>query len=269
MKKLKLDSVFDYVTAGMQLAGIALVAIGAAMGQLWMVIAGAAILGLGIAADAIGRETLSEWWETLKLTSVQQWVGVVMMLGGIALVAIGAATANLLLIIGGLALIGVATATNAAGGNLRDWVTALGLQKVVAWVNAALLLAGIALLVIGIVTANPLMVLAGIGLLGAGVSVGLTSGTFDNWLSAISGSFQKFAEGIANRARKLREDVQGVWDKHKQWWNEKIAPIFTAEWWAGKFGAIREGLKMARRQAERHFHRHSPGAWFARCASGV
>lgn len=245
VKKLKLDSVFDYVTAGMQLAGIALVAIGAAMGQLWMVIAGAAILGLGIAADAIGRETLSEWWETLKLTSVQQWVGVVMMLGGIALVAIGAATANLLLIIGGLALIGVATATNAAGGNLRDWVTALGLQKVVAWVTAALLLAGIALLVIGIVTANPLMVLAGIGLLGAGVSVGLTSGTFDNWLSAISGSFQKFAEGIANRARKLLEDVQGVWDKCKQWFSDKIAPIFTAEWWGNKFGAIREGLKMA------------------------
>lgn len=201
--KLGLDSVFDYVAAAMQLAGIALVAIGACMGNIAMVIAGGVLMGFGIAAEAIGEETLSDWWETLKLMTVHQWVGVAMALSGIALIAIGACMGNVVMILGGMALIGLGTITNASEGNLKDWVTVLGLEKVAGWVTGALLLGGIALLVIGIVTANIPMVLAGLGLLGAGVSVGITSGTFTSWLDTISGAFASFKDKVLSIFNQL------------------------------------------------------------------
>lgn len=207
-EKLGLDSVFDYVVVAIQLLGIALIAIGAAMGNIAMIIAGSVILAVGIAAEQIGEEQLKDWWEVLKLTKVQQWVGVVTMLAGIALIGIGVAMSNIFMILGGMALVGIATATNAAEGNLKDWVTVLGLEKVAGWVTAALLLGGIALIVIGILTANIPMVLAGLGMLGAGVSVGITSGTFESWLGTISGAFLRFKETIVNTFSQLWDGVK-------------------------------------------------------------
>lgn len=225
IETLGLDSVFDYVTAAMQLAGIALVAIGACMGNIAMVIAGGVILGLGVAADAIGEETLKDWWEVLKLTTVQQWVGVVTLLGGIALIAIGACMANILMIIAGIGLLAVATSNFASEeGSLKDWVAVLGLEKVAGWVTGALLLGGIALIVIGIVTANIPMVLAGLGLLGAGISVGITSGTFSSWLDTITSAFSSFKDGILNIWDSL-------WGGIKKFVNSIISGV---EWMANK-----------------------------------
>lgn len=202
---LGLNSVFDYVTAAIQLAGIALVAIGARLGSLALVIAGGVILGLGIAADAIGEEKLAEWWEVLKLTSVQQWVGVALTLVGIALIAIGACMGNFVMIAAGALSLGVGTITNASEGNLKDWVTTLGLEKVAGWVTAALLLVGIALIVFGIFTANIMMIIAGAGMLGAGISVGITSGTFSDWLDSILAALTNFKD-------KALGVLQEIWD---------------------------------------------------------
>lgn len=207
---LGLNTVFDYVVAALQLAGIALIAIGAAMGNIFMVIAGAVLLSSGIAADVIGQETLSDWWEALKLTSVQQWVSVALLLGGIALTAIGAATANIVMLLAGLGMIGFGVLVGTQNNNLADWVTTLGLEKAAGWVTAGLLIGGIALVVFGIMTANILMVLAGLGLLGAGIAVGVASGTFEDWLGTISGAFSSFANTVKSIFDGLWSGIKGI-----------------------------------------------------------
>ena len=202
---LGLDSVYDYVTAGMQIAGLVFIALGAAMTNIWMVVAGCALLAVGVSADAIGEETVSKWWEKLQLTNVQQWVSAALMVGGIALVAIGAAIANIAMVLVGMGLIGFSAVVGTQNNNLSDWVETLGLEKATQWVTAGLLVGGIALVIFGIATANMAMVLAGLGLLGAGVTVGITSGTFQTWLDAITTALSGFADTI--------EDIfDGLWD---------------------------------------------------------
>ena len=209
-EKLGLDTVFSYVVAAIQLAGIALIAIGAALGNIAMVISGAVLLAAGVTAEIIGEETLSSWWEVLKLTTVQQWVSVALLLGGIALVAIGAATSNILMLLIGLGMIGFGAVVGTQNGNLGDWVATLGLEKAAGWVTAGLLIGGIALVVFGILTANILMVLAGLGLLGAGITVGVTSGAFEQWLGTISDAFSSFAGTVKDTFDWLWSGIRGV-----------------------------------------------------------
>lgn len=212
-KKLGLDSVFDYVTTAIMLGGIALVAIGAAMSNLPLAIAGLAILGVGIAAQIIGEQRLEAWWEVLRLTTVQQWVGVTMLLAGIAMVAIGVALRNIKMVLVGMGLIGLSTAVNTENNNLQDWVKALGLEKVVGWVTTALLLGGIGLVVIGLVTGNISMFLLGLGMLGAGISVGVGSGTFKTWLDKIEGAFRTFKGNILTLWGGLWSGINGFISK--------------------------------------------------------
>lgn len=182
---LKLDSAFGYVTAAMQIAGIAMIAIGAAMGNIVIVLAGAALLGFGIAAEAIGQERLEAWWEKLKLTSVAQWISVALLLGGIALVAFAAAKANPILLAVGLGILGMGITAAINEGHLKNWVETLGLNKVVGWVSVALMLAGIALIAFGAMTMNIFMLLAGAALLVSGFAVGTTTNKFQSWVETL------------------------------------------------------------------------------------
>lgn len=168
---LGLDSVFGYVTAGMQLAGIALVALGAIKGSLAIVIAGAVILGLGVAGEAIGQERLQAWWDVLKLTTVEQWVSVTLLLVGIVLVCIAAATASLPLLLVGAVILGLGIVASANDDHLQSWVDTLHLNEVAGWVTTAMLLLGIALIAIGAMTLNLPMLLAGAALLGGGIAL--------------------------------------------------------------------------------------------------
>lgn len=182
---LKLDSAFKYVTAAMQIAGIAMIAIGAAMGNIVIVLAGAALLGFGIAAEAIGQERLEAWWEKLKLTTVAQWISVALLLGGIALVAFAAATANPILLAVGLGILGMGITAAINEGHLKNWVETLGLNKVVGWVSVALMLAGIAFIAFGAMTMNIFMLLAGAALLISGFAVGTTTNKFQSWVETL------------------------------------------------------------------------------------
>lgn len=182
---LKLDSAFGYVTAAMQIAGIAMIAIGAAMVNIVIVLAGAALLGFGIAAEVIGQERLEAWWEKLKLTSVAQWISVALLLGGIALVAFAAAKANPILLAVGLGILGMGITAAINEGHLKSWVETLGLNKVVGWVSVALMLAGIALIAFGAMTTNIFMLLAGAALLASGFAVGTTTNKFQSWVETL------------------------------------------------------------------------------------
>lgn len=182
---LKLDSAFGYVTAAMQIAGIAMIAIGAAMGKIVIVLAGVALLGFGIAAEVIGQERLEAWWEKLKLTSVAQWISVALLLGGIALVAFAAATANQILLAVGLGILGMGITAAINEGHLKNWVETLGLNKVFGWVSVALMLAGIALIAFGAMTMKIFMLLAGAALLVSGFAVGTTTNKFQSWVETL------------------------------------------------------------------------------------
>lgn len=182
---LGLNSVFGYVTAAMQLAGIAMIAIGAAMGNIVIVLAGAALLGFGIAAEVIGQERLEAWWEKLKLTTVAQWISVALLLGGIALVAFAAAKANPILLAVGLGILGMGITAAINEGHLKSWVETLGLNKVVGWVSVALMLAGIAFIAFGAMTTNIFMLLAGAALLVSGFAVGTTTNKFQSWVETL------------------------------------------------------------------------------------
>lgn len=216
VKALNIESTFDYIAVAIQLAGIVLIAIGAAMTNIFMVIAGCVILAAGVAADIAGEKNIKSWWDVLKLTTVQQWIRVAMFMGGIAMIAIGAALANIALVLGGLALIVVGAMAEEEEGVLVDWVKTLGLEKVAGWVSAALLLGGIALVVFGIATWNVLMVLAGLGLLGAGLAIGNASGSLSAGLDKISSTFTSFKnkmvsifEGLWNKIRSVINSILG------------------------------------------------------------
>ena len=184
---LGLDSAFEYVAAAIQIAGIALICIGAAMTNIFMVAAGAVLLAVGITVEALGEQTLMAWWEKLKLTTVAQWISVALLLAGIVMVAIAAATGNILLLIAGAIVLGLGLGIVASvnEGRLQDWVETLGLEKVMGYVTAAVLLVAFGLIAIGLMTVNPAMFIGGATLLIAGLIVGRESGTLQSWVETL------------------------------------------------------------------------------------
>ena len=179
-----MSQVAGWVPVALMLGGIALIAIGAAMGSLLLVTAGLGILGFGI-LSAVENEQLQSWAETLGLNNVQEFVVLAVLLGGIAIVAIGAAMGNILMVVAGLVLIGITVAYVAQSGMLQDWAETLGLSKAAQYVTAGLLIAGIALVVIGAIMKNYLMIISGLGLIAAGVYVGMKSGVLQSWWDAL------------------------------------------------------------------------------------
>lgn len=182
---LGLDSAFEYVAAAIQIAGIALICIGAAMTNIFMVAAGAVLLAVGITVEALGEQTLMAWWEKLKLTTVAQWISVALLLAGIVMVAIAAATGNILLLIAGAIVLGLGIVASVNEGRLQDWVETLGLEKVMGYVTAAVLLVAFGLIAIGLMTVNPAMFIGGATLLIAGLIVGRESGTLQSWVETL------------------------------------------------------------------------------------
>ena len=114
-----------------------------------------------IAPDFSAVNQNSGWLQQM-MESVSAWVPAALMLGGIALVAIGASKGSLLLVISGLLLLGTGITFSRENEQLRSWVDALGLNSVQEFVVIAVILGGIAMVAIGAATANILLVIAGL-----------------------------------------------------------------------------------------------------------
>lgn len=80
-----------------------------------------------------------------------------------------------------------------------------------------------ALLVLGVILTFAGIFPLGIALIVAGAA-GLVTVTALNWDA-------------------IKEKIVEVWNGIKSWWDQHVAPIFTAEWWAAKFQSISDGLK--------------------------
>ena len=207
-----LGVILAIVSAALLVLGAVLVFTGAALPLgIGLMIAGAA----GLAAVAIVN------WETIqealkgpvgKITAI---VSAALLVLGAVLTFTGAAIplGIALMIVGAAGLATVAVVNwNAIKEKLQG-----PLGEILAIVSAALLVLGIILTVSG---ANiPL----GIALIIAGAA-GLVTITALNWDA-------------------IKEKIIEVWNGIKSWWDQHVAPIFTAEWWAEKFSSISEGLR--------------------------
>lgn len=177
---LGLNNVQEFVVIAILLGGIAVVAIGAAMGNIAMVVSGLLLIGVTV-LYATQSGMLQDWAQTLGLSKAPQYVTAALLIGGIALVVIGAAMQNYLMIIAGLALIGAGVYVGMKTGVLQSWWDALMLSGAASYVTAALLIAGFAFVVFGIAMKNIPMIIVGVGLFASGIVVGIKSGTFQNW----------------------------------------------------------------------------------------
>ena len=92
-----------------------------------------------IAPDFSAVNQNSGWLQQM-MESVSAWVPVALMLGGIALVAIGASMGNLLLVIAGLLLLGAGIGFSEENEQLQSWVDSLRLNSVQEFVKIAVTL---------------------------------------------------------------------------------------------------------------------------------
>lgn len=206
------------ITGIMVTLGTALLTIGAILA-----LSGANIpLGVGLmiagALSLAAAATLN--WDELS-DEVKEEVATIAAVLSVAFLAIGGilafSGANIPL---GIALMAIGAATlvaeaviawNTMPDNIRDT-----LSKILAIVGAFLLVIGIVLCLTGV--AIPI----GIALILAGV-VSLVSAAAINW-------------------NFLKDKAKEIWHGITSWFNQNVAPIFTAQWWEEKFKSIANGL---------------------------
>ena len=181
---LGLNSVEEFVVLAVLLGGIAVVAIGAALGNILMVLAGLILIGTTI-AYVQNSGMMQDWADTLGLSRAAQWITAALLIGGMALVVIGAISKNILMLLAGLGMLAAGVYAGNESGTLDNWWEALGIEKAESFITAALLIGGIALVVIGAIFKNILMVGAGLGMLAAGYVYGSEQGTLGNWWEAL------------------------------------------------------------------------------------
>lgn len=139
------------------------------------------------------------------------------------------------------------------------------IAQVVTW---SLLLIGILLAVIGGMTGNIPLLIAGIGMAGLGIAVGIKSGAFEELAKGVKNVwnnlkewfntnvkpiftkqywidlFDKVKQGAAEKLDEIGGKLFGEkWEGIKQWFAEKVAPKFTKQYWKDKFNSIKEGIK--------------------------
>lgn len=181
---LHLAEYATWITAGLIIGGIALVVFGILLKNILMIFAGLGLVAAGITVG-VQTGTFQNWWEVLQLPQVEGWVTAVLLLGGIALTVFGILLKNIPMFLGGLAMVFAGINYGENTGTFDNWWNVLGLQQADGWVTAALLIGGMALMIVGVITANILMFVGGLALLGVGAVYGGTSGTFDSWADAL------------------------------------------------------------------------------------
>ena len=211
----EVKGVIAVITAAVSLALLAVGAILAFSG---------ANIPLGIALIAGGALVMASAvtpnWTSLS-TEVQNTISLIMTIVGTALLAVGAILAftgvNIPLGIG-LMLVGAASLGTAVAINWDFIVDAI--QGPVGLAMG--ILGGAAMLIGAILLFTGVNIPLGVGLL-VGGAASLGTATAVNW------DF-------------LVDKVKGIWGKIKEFWKEKIAPVFTAEWWKKLGISIINGL---------------------------
>ena len=221
------DGIINMLTTIMGIAGGALLALGIIL--LWiggvvgtpvaigMIIAGGALIVSAVAAKAaFSPDDVGGW-----LSLIMGIAGGALLALGIILCMVGSVPLGVGMIIAGA--IGLVSAVALNFDSVKNSITG--------WVAVIMAIAGASLLVLGIMLcATGVALPLGIALIMAG-AVALVTPIALNWNAIV-------------------DWIKGAWKAVKQFWNNYIAPIFTAKWWAdlgkkainGLLGVIESGL---------------------------
>lgn len=88
--------------------------------------------------------------------------------------------------------------------------------KVAGWVTALSILGGVILLVIGALSLNIPMVLAGVTLAGIGIGIGNASGTFSAWGEWLNGIWESISTWFSNTISAIGDFFSRVWNGIKE-----------------------------------------------------
>ena len=213
------EEIQQAVTTIMTILSVALLVLGA------ILTFSAANPALGIALMILGAASLAAVvalnWESMPdqmkqtITEIMEIVGVAFLVLGAILTLASPTTAPLgvgLLLIGAASLAAaVALQWDTMPQKTREMVSTIG-----AIIGAALIVLGVILCVTGVgIPLGIALIIAGAASLAAAVAV--------NWDA-------------------LLEKIKEVWENIKSWFNDNVAKIFTAEFWADKFKGIVNGL---------------------------
>lgn len=190
---------------------------------LAMIVAGAALFGVGNAdynEGTLGETIVGILSDTLKV------VGILIAVVGLACLCYGMIPLGLGMIIAGVSIFAVSEVLANWQLLSTDLVTAL--MNVLNTVGPYIALIGLLLLFV------PGMQAWGIGMLVAGIAMWGVSEIYLNWDSIL-------------------EKIRDAWEGIKRFWNENIAPIFTAEWWGnlakkainGFLSVLESGINLA------------------------
>lgn len=201
-------------TYALLLLGTGLLLVGIFTVNFTMIITGAVLIKAGLdLGKSSGTFASNPPW----LNQIISW-GTILV--GLAMLIIGAATANIPLAVAGAALIGIGFAYGKASGafdSMPTWV-----KQVITW---GTIVVGLALLIAGCIMGfNPAMIVAGIALMGLGIAFGASTGSFDVAFNAISNFFKN------------------VWNWIKDFWNNHISKVFTKEFWDDLWLKIKDAL---------------------------
>lgn len=221
------DGIINMLTTIMGVAGGALLALGIIL--LWiggvvgtpvaigMIIAGGALIVSAVAGKAaFSPDDIGGW-----LSIIMGIAGGALLALGIILCMVGSVPLGVGMIIAGA--IGLVSAVAVNFDSVKNSITG--------WVAVIMAIAGASLLVLGIILcATGAALPLGIALIMAG-AVALVTPIALNWDAIV-------------------DWIKGAWNAVKQFWNNYIAPIFTAKWWAdlgkkainGLLGVIESGL---------------------------
>ena len=190
--------------------GALLMVIGCMSLNIPMILAGAALFGIGLSLGKNGGfSSIADQLDTLT-NGKSRWVGALLMVVGAGLAVVGLLAMNPAMVISGLALAGVGLAVGFGGitglANYLDSLTG-GVSK---WVAALTVVAGAIMLVVGLATLNLPMAAVGITLAGLGISVGF--GGINGLVDFIGQIFEKIKKTVSNALKSITNSV-------KNWWN--------------------------------------------------
>ena len=229
------------------IGGALLMVIGCMSLNIPMILAGAALFGIGLSlGKGGGFSSIADQLDSLT-NGKSRWIGALLMIAGAGLAVVGLITMNPGMIISGLALAGVGLTVGFGGfGSLAEYLDNLtnGASK---WVGALTVVAGALMLVVGLATLNIPMAVAGIALAGLGIAVGF--GGINGLVDFISQIFEKIKKTVSKALKDITNSV-------KNWWNNlnptvrgfitAIAGFFTTSLGIITFngGLIRKGLDL-------------------------
>jgi hypothetical protein len=167
---------------------------------------------------------------------------------------------------GGLGDMGIPSVEDMGLGKFQEWMDKYKstIQMVVPIALTAL---GVFLAVIGGITGNIPLLIAGVGLAGLGFTIGLSNGAWERLIQGVKDVWESikawFKENVAPvftkqfwetmwnvvkamAAVKIGETLGKIkdgWKPIKDWFNEKVKPYFTKKYWNEKFESIRASAK--------------------------